>query len=96
MLVDFFIELSEKGRKVVVETHSDHIVTRLRRRIAEGKVSPEKDVNLCYVENVNGQSLYVSCKIDNQGTFTSLLPKGFLDSQDEDFKAIVKAKLAEK
>lgn len=96
MLVDFFIELTEKGRKVVVETHSDHIVTRLRRRIAEGRVSPEKDVNLCYVENVNGQSLYVSCKIDNQGTFTSLLPKGFLDSQDEDFKAIVKAKLAEK
>lgn len=96
MLVDFFIELTEKGRKVVVETHSDHIVTRLRRSIAEGKVSPEKEVNLCYVENVNGQSLYVSCKIDNQGTFTSSLPKGFLDSQDEDFRAIVKAKLAEK
>lgn len=96
MLVDFFIELAEKGRKVVVETHSDHIVTRLRRRIAEGRVSHEKDVNLCYVENVNGQSLYVSCKIDNQGTFTSSLPKGFLNSQDEDFRAIVKAKLAKK
>ena len=96
ILVDFFIELVERGRKVVVETHSDHIVTRLRRRIAERKVSPEKDVNLCYVENLNGESLYVGCNIDNRGSFTSSLPKGFLDSQDEDFRAIVKAKLTEK
>lgn len=96
ILVDFFIELAERGRKVVVETHSDHIVTRLRRRIAEKKVSPEKDVNLCYVENLNGESLYVGCKIDINGSFASSLPKGFLDSQDEDFRAIVKAKLTEK
>jgi predicted ATPase len=93
-LVDFFIEMVRKGRHVVVETHSDHIVTRLRRRIAEGKVSPDDEINLCYVENVNGESLYVSYSIDNQGTFTSGLPSGFLDTQDEDFKAIVKAKIA--
>lgn len=92
-LVDFFIELAAKGRCVVVETHSDHIVTRLRRRIAEGKVSPDEDVNLCYVENVNGESLYVECAIDSQGTFTSSLPKGFLDTQDEDFRAIIKSRL---
>lgn len=95
-IVDFFIELAAKGRHVVVETHSDHIVTRLRRRIAEGNVSPDKDMNLCYVENVNGESLYVECSLDSQGTFTSSLPKGFLDTQDEDFRAIVKSRLAGK
>lgn len=92
-LVDFFIELEEHGRHVVVETHSDHIVTRLRRRIAEGRVVAERDVNLCYVENVEGKSQYVSYGIDSQGSFTTELPKGFLDVQDEDYRAIIQAKL---
>ena len=34
-LGDFLLACAASGRQVIVETHSDHLVTRLRRRIAE-------------------------------------------------------------
>ena len=34
-LADFLLACAASGRQVIVETHSDHLVTRLRRRIAE-------------------------------------------------------------
>jgi len=95
LLVDFFIELKEHGRNVVIETHSDHMVTRLRRRIAENKINPDKDVNLCFVTNEFGNSDYVTYSLSKQGSFMSALPAGFLDAMDEDFRAIIMAKLNE-
>ena len=91
-LVDFFIELSGRGRHVLVETHSDHMVTRLRRRIAEG-LSPN-DVNLCFVTNTESGSTYETLGIDDLGTFFGGLPKGFMDTQDQDFRKIVEAKFS--
>ena len=34
-LADFLLTLAEQGRRLIVETHSDHFINRLRRRIAE-------------------------------------------------------------
>lgn len=92
-LVDFFIEMIKDGKRVIIETHSDHIITRLRRRIAEKAFSPA-DVNLCFVSMVPEQgSLYTTIDVQEQGNLRAPLPKGFLDVQDEDFRAILHAKL---
>lgn len=88
LLVDFFIDLMKHGRKVVIETHSDHIVTRLRRRIADGTVLKE-DVNLSFVENSENGSEYRFIDMESDGSFLNELPKGFLDSQENDFMAII-------
>ena len=88
MLVDFFIDLMKHGRKVVIETHSDHIVTRLRRRIADGTVQKE-DVNLSFVENGAKGSEYRFIDMESDGSFLNELPKGFLDSQENDFMEII-------
>lgn len=88
LLVDFFIDLVKHGRKVVIETHSDHIVTRLRRRIAEGTVLKD-DVNLSFVENTEKGSEYRFIDMEADGSFVNALPKGFLDSQENDFMAII-------
>lgn len=88
MLVDFFIDLMKHGRKVVIETHSDHIVTRLRRRIADGTVRKE-DVNLSFVENSENGSEYRFIDMESDGSFINELPKGFLDSQENDFMEII-------
>ena len=92
-LIDFFIELTKNGRKVIFETHSDHMITRLRRRIAEGLDS--KDVNLCFVTGTKSGSTYVSLGIDNTGTFFGGLPDKFMNTQDVDFRKIVEAKFAQ-
>ena len=92
-LVDFFIELSKNGRKVIFETHSDHMITRLRRRVAEG-LDP-KDINLCFVTGTEKGSTYATLGIDNTGTFFGGLPEKFMSIQDIDFRKIVEAKFAQ-
>lgn len=89
-MVDFFIDLTRQ-RKVMIETHSEHIVTRLRRRIAEGALKPE-DINLCFVENNGNGSQYQTLSINDKGSFYGDMPKGFMNTMDDDFKAIIKAK----
>lgn len=91
-LVDFFIELVKSGRRVLVETHSDHMVTRLRRRIAEGLGA--ESVNLCFVTHAESGSTYETLGIDDTGTFFGGLPKDFMDTQDLDFRKIVEAKFS--
>lgn len=92
-LVDFFIELAKNRRKVIFETHSDHMITRLRRRIAEG-LNPEL-VNLCFVIGTESGSTYATLGIDNTGTFFGGLPDKFMNTQDIDFRKIVEAKFTQ-
>lgn len=95
ILLDFFVEMSRNGRSVLIETHSDHMVIRLRRRLAEHAISPE-NVNLCYVTNGDKGSEFRTIAIDTSGNIRSSLPTGFLDVMDEDFRSIVQAKLKSK
>lgn len=48
-VMDFFIDRAKAGIRVIAETHSEHLLLRLRRRIAEGAISAE-DVGIYYVE----------------------------------------------
>lgn len=94
-MTDFFIAMTKEGKNVIIETHSDHIVTRIRRRVSE---NPEirECIHICFVENTDGHSEYVNLTLDDKATFTAypMLPKGFLDSQDEDYREIMKNKMA--
>ena len=88
LLVDFFIDLVEHGRRVIVETHSDHLVTRLRRRLAENMISKDI-VNLSFVVNEGRGSEYRFINMKQDGSFVDRLPKGFLDSQENDFMEMI-------
>ena len=59
-IADFFIFL-KKERKVcsLIETHSDHFVTRLRRRIAEQAIY-SKYIDIIFVEHFDSGSSYTS------------------------------------
>ena len=69
------------------------MITRLRRRIAEG-LNPEL-VNLCFVIGTENGSTYATLGIDNTGTFFGGLPDKFMNTQDIDFRKIVEAKFAQ-
>jgi len=47
-MADLFIDiiLNSKGKKLIIETHSEYLLKRLRRRISEGKIDSE-DVAIC-------------------------------------------------
>ena len=90
-MADFFIFLcKERHVSVLAETHSDHFITRLRRRIAEKEVNFKK-VNLIFVMNESGESIYKTIPLSDTGRMTGSMPPGFMDTRDNDFKAILEA-----
>ncbi len=66
ILADLFYAVSKKKKNIIVETHSEHIILRLRRLIAEQKLSP-KDVGIYYSEKVDDRSKIVEIPIENDG-----------------------------
>lgn len=52
-LADLFIGNMTGKRQFIIETHSEHFVLRLRRRIAEGKINPKR-IGIFFVEKQGG------------------------------------------
>jgi predicted ATPase len=87
LLFDFFYSLTFANKKVVIETHSDHLITRLRRRIAESENNNiVKKVNLTFIENKE----YKVLELTSSGAL-NYWPVDFFDQLDKDIRAIVKA-----
>ena len=76
-LADFLIESAcreEHKKFLVVETHSEYILYRLRRRIAEGAVKAN-DVALYFIERMSSGSTVKGIPINKNGGFN--WPEGF-------------------
>lgn len=76
----------------IIETHSEHIILRLLRRIRETdknqfhggiKVQPSS-VSTIVVQNYNGQSVLSNLKISRDGDFEVSWPDGFFDERDDE------------
>ena len=93
-LTDFLISLVEQGKKVIIETHSDHLITRLRRRIAEDKNNQLDDkVLLTFVEVGKNDVLFRNIAIDDFGVIELPYPEEFIERNDNELKAILKAQM---
>jgi len=44
LLFDFLYSLTLSGKTIIIETHSDHLITRMRRRIAEEVENKMKEI----------------------------------------------------
>ena len=95
LLFDFLYSLILCGKKIVVETHSDNLIIRMRRRIAEDQSGQVLNkVNLVFVEERENDHLFRKLDLTDLGSFT-YFPKDFVEQQD-DYKAIVKAQALKK
>lgn len=87
---DVFIQsaLGEKQNTWVIETHSEHLLLRIMRRIREtahGRlpeghlpITPE-DVAVCFVERENDASVVHEIPLDENGNITRPWPGGFFE-----------------
>jgi predicted ATPase len=92
-LSDFLISLVEQGKRVIVETHSDHIITRLRRRIAEDQSNQLDDkVLLTFVEVGSKDVLFRNIGINDLGNL-DYFPEDFIEKSDVELKAFLKAQM---
>jgi len=87
MLFDFVYSLSLIGKKFVIETHSDHFITRMRRRVAEDNNNLAENINLVFVEQREAEHLFRKLNLDEMGTF-DYFPTDFVE-QTEDLDAII-------
>lgn len=79
-LGDVFIEaaLGERKNTFILETHSEHLILRLMRRIREGKISQD-DVGVVFVEPLARGSRFIELRIDEEGDFIDEWPGGFFE-----------------
>jgi hypothetical protein len=96
-LADFFIATSVKPEprikhpqhnQWIVETHSEALMLRMQRRIADGILSKD-DVSVLYVKSTDeGFSSVQRLRLDDQGEFIDEWPDGFFEeSYDEVFNS---------
>lgn len=97
-LADFLLTLAAQGRRIVVETHSDHLINRLRRRIAEDPSDELRNkVNIWFVqppEEGIGASIE-SLRVDSFGVIENW-PPGFLPEATDEAEAIFLAGLVKR
>lgn len=90
-LADLLVETVDRGVRVLVETHSEHLLLRLRRLIAEEKLDAD-DVALYFVERIEGTSTVRQVDIDSVGHIDAASwPKGFFGDSLKESMALASA-----
>ena len=86
-LMEFLLEMSKRDRSFIIETHSEYMVTRLRR-IAVEKPETTKNFKIFFTEIGEAGTEYKEISMDENG-FISAWPKNFFDHAGNDLKVIM-------
>jgi len=79
---DLFLDTVTSGRaQLLVETHSEHLVLRLLRRVREGALRPD-DLAILYVDlDDDGAAFIRRLDVDQEGDLVDGWPGGFFDER---------------
>jgi predicted ATPase len=92
-LGDLFITQSSNKKFFLIETHSEHLLLRIMRRIREtaeekapnsAKILPHQ-VAIYYVESENGSTEVTQIGLDENGRFTDRWPRGFFEEREKEY-----------
>ena len=89
-VADFLVDVIDFGNRVIVETHSEHLLLRLQRRIAEKKVEVGK-INVFYIDQTPQGTSKLDMKLDKNGYFIEPLPKEFFEEGFQEALAHLRA-----
>ena len=90
-LGDFFLAISLLGKQNIVETHSEYLIDRFRRRIAEDpKSNFSRMVSIYFFEYQSGHTSAQKVEINDSGAIRRW-PKDFFDQSTEEAQAILNA-----
>jgi predicted ATPase len=93
-LGDFFIALASIKKQVIAETHSEHLILRMRYHIAKRNICTDKDVNIYFVQRNDEIRISEAKKviIDKFGSIENW-PIGFFDETKKQLDNILNAAL---
>lgn len=89
VLADLFVAVAKRNCAVLVETHSEHLLLRLRRLVAEGEI-PADNVALYFVEREGDESRVREVSIEKSGHIPDW-PKGFFSESLRESLALAAA-----
>ncbi|MFP2353103.1 AAA family ATPase [Enterobacter ludwigii] len=93
-LADLFLRFIQDGRRILIETHSSELISRLRLRVIESPELKDK-ITISFVDADdinNGGAKVRQFNIDEKGMFP-VYPDGFLDESDKLAEAIIRARV---
>lgn len=91
VLGDFLLGVAESGRQLLVETHSEYLVNRLRLRIAQDEFDETGDlVQIWYARRDEGNTEFGSLQANRFGSFEEW-PEGFFDQAPREAEEILRA-----
>jgi predicted ATPase len=90
-LTDFLLAIARSGRHLIVETHSEYMISRLRRRVAEDMDDVLQDtIGIYFAKRVNGATTYDLVQTNQYGGIEEW-PENFFDQATEEEHAILSA-----
>ncbi len=95
-LGDLLIDAAvSRNIQFIIESHSEHLLTRIQRRIAEEKID-DKDVKINFCNLIDGESVLEELEVDDFGEIINWPENFFGDEMEEIYQmqnAILKRKL---
>ncbi|HEI9768029.1 DUF3696 domain-containing protein [Morganella morganii] len=95
-LADLFLAFIADEKRIIIETHSAELISRLRLRVIEN-VDLKNKINITFVENLSEEkskgATIRQFHIDENGMFPEY-PDGFLDESTKIADAIIKARVS--
>ena len=89
-LADLFLEvITERNLQILIESHSEHLLNRLQRRVAEEKIAADQTA-LYFCRNDEGVSTAERLKMDEFGNITNW-PENFFGDEIGDLFAMTEA-----
>ena len=90
LLADFFLSLSMMGKQCIVETHSEHIINRLRLREATSVDPLREPAKIYFVERDEEGSSFREVVVNEYGAIANW-PVGFFDQGQREAERILRA-----
>jgi hypothetical protein len=91
LLADLFVTMANSDHKLLVETHSEHLLLRLRRLVAEGKISHDQ-ISIYFIERENGNSKVREIPLTADGGIPrDEWPRGFFEEGLRDALGLAQA-----
>ena len=90
-LADFIISAARLGKQIILETHSEYIIDRVRLRIAEDEgeiIAPL--INILFLEQLNGSTKVNPIDVNEYGVIANW-PSDFFDQSEKDSASIIYA-----
>jgi predicted ATPase len=89
-LADFFMAATKLGIQVVLETHSEYMVNRIRRGVVFGHIQNEDVKIVNFEQEIDGTASVSSVGLNGSGGYADW-PQGFFAQTEEDLLDIISA-----